>query len=86
MIAHLKNIWEGKDRVMSHATYETAAFTTCHLQISVQREKKRLLQYLCPQLFCYNGLDKKPIHFIQGNSAEEIFRHNSGLAPQTSVG
>lgn len=39
MMAHLKNIWEGKDRMMSHTTYETAAFTTCHLQISVQWEK-----------------------------------------------
>lgn len=40
MMTRLENIWQGKDKVMSHATYETAAFTTCHTQISVQQEKK----------------------------------------------
>ena len=39
MMAHLKNIWEGKDRMMSHTTYETAAFTTCHLQINKKKKK-----------------------------------------------
>lgn len=39
MMTHLGNIWKGKDKVMSHATYETATFTTCHPQISAQQEK-----------------------------------------------
>lgn len=40
MMTHSENTWKEKDKVMSHATYETATFTTCHPQINVQQEKK----------------------------------------------
>lgn len=65
MMTHLENIWKGKDKVMSHATYETAAFTTCHPQISVQQEKNDPFSINAPSSSVTMALTRNPFIFFR---------------------
>lgn len=59
----LENIWKGKDKVMSHATYETATFKTCHPQISVQQEKNDPFSINAPRSSLTMALTRNPFIF-----------------------
>lgn len=63
MMTHLENIWKGKDKVMPHATYETATFTTCHPQISAQQEKNDPFSINAPSSSVTMALTRKPFIF-----------------------
>lgn len=63
MMTHLENIWKGKDKVMSHATYETATFTTCHPQISEQQEKNDPFSINAPSSSVTMALTRNPFIF-----------------------
>lgn len=66
-MTHSENIQKGKDKVMSHAAYETATFTTCHPRISVQQEKNYPFSINAPSSSVTMALTRHPFIFFREN-------------------